>query len=154
MKKLLYTFLAVSLIFSACEEDTPAPSANNGSNSTGTISNVVGIWHFLGRYDALGNLNSMTPAEATCILQGTITLDSLGNGVWTEYYLSNSGTGPCLSQSQVFSFNYISSTTLEFIMASSCGNPTVTLPIPTQFQIPSCNGDNGTLDGGYLLFEL
>ena len=31
MKKLLYTLLAVSLIFSACEEDTPLPAANNNS---------------------------------------------------------------------------------------------------------------------------
>ena len=31
MKKLLYTFLAVSIIFSACEEDTTLPAANNNS---------------------------------------------------------------------------------------------------------------------------
>ena len=33
MKKLLYTLLAVSLIFSACEEDTPLPAANNNANN-------------------------------------------------------------------------------------------------------------------------
>ena len=34
MKKLLYTLLAVSLIFSACEEDTPLPAANNNNNNS------------------------------------------------------------------------------------------------------------------------
>jgi len=33
MKKLLYLFLAVSIIFSACEDDTSAPSVNNNSNN-------------------------------------------------------------------------------------------------------------------------
>ena len=41
MKKLLYTFLAVSLIFSACEEDTPLPAANNNANNNNSI---VGNW--------------------------------------------------------------------------------------------------------------
>ena len=36
MKKLLYTLLAVSIIFSACEEDTPLPAANNNNNSINT----------------------------------------------------------------------------------------------------------------------
>ena len=34
MKKLLYTLLAVSIIFSACEEDTPLPAANNNNNNS------------------------------------------------------------------------------------------------------------------------
>ena len=33
MKKLLYTLLAVSIIFSACEEDTSLPAANNNTNN-------------------------------------------------------------------------------------------------------------------------
>ena len=33
MKKLLYTLLAVSLIFSACEEDTPLPASNNNNSA-------------------------------------------------------------------------------------------------------------------------
>ena len=32
MKKL-FTFLAMSIIFSACEEDTPLPAPNNNNNS-------------------------------------------------------------------------------------------------------------------------
>ena len=34
MKKLLYTLLAVSIIFSACEEDTPLPAPNNNNNNS------------------------------------------------------------------------------------------------------------------------
>jgi len=148
MKRILI-LLCLPLLFTTCKKEE---DSNNPSNSTtGTISDVVGIWHFLGRYDALGNLEYI---PGSCELKGTITLDALGDGVWTEHYLSNNGTGPCLSQSQVFSFNYINSTTLQFIVPSSCGNPTVTLPTSTQFQIPSCNGSNGTWSGGYSLFEL
>jgi hypothetical protein len=33
MKKLLYTFLAVSIIFSACEEEDAAPANTNNNNS-------------------------------------------------------------------------------------------------------------------------
>ena len=156
MKKLLYTFIAVSLIFSACEEDTPLPAANNnGNNSTGTIADVVGVWDFKGYYDSLGNFESFnSTTEENCKLQGSITLQSNGNATWTDYYLDDGISGPCLSQTNAFAFTYINSTTLQFTIPSSCGSPTITLPIPTQFKIPSCNGDTGALDGGYLLFEL
>ena len=40
MKKLLYTLLAVSLIFSACEEDTPLPAPNNNNNSALAIGDT------------------------------------------------------------------------------------------------------------------
>jgi hypothetical protein len=33
MKKLLYTLLAVTIIFSACEEDTPLPAPNNNNSA-------------------------------------------------------------------------------------------------------------------------
>ena len=36
MKKLLYTFLAVSIIFSACEEEDTTPT--NTGNNTGTTA--------------------------------------------------------------------------------------------------------------------
>ena len=156
MKKLLYTFIAVSLIFSGCEEDTPLPAANNnGNNSTGTIADVVGVWDFKGYYDSSGNFESFnSTTEENCELQGSITLQSDGNATFTQYYLDDEISGPCLSQTLPFTFTYINSTTLQFAIPSSCGNPTITLPIPTQFKIPSCNADTGTLDGGYLLFEL
>tara|TARA_B100000795_G_C22618485_1_gene367903 strand:- start:199 stop:768 length:570 start_codon:yes stop_codon:yes gene_type:complete len=34
MKKLLYTLLAVSLVFSACEEEVVAPNTNNNNNNS------------------------------------------------------------------------------------------------------------------------
>ena len=40
MKKLLYTLLAVSLIFSACEEEDAAPNTNNNSNSALSIGDT------------------------------------------------------------------------------------------------------------------
>ena len=44
MKKLLYTFLAVSIIFSACEEDTPLPAPNTNNNSNNTNLSI-GDYH-------------------------------------------------------------------------------------------------------------
>ena len=49
MKKLLYTFLAVSIIFSACEEDTPLQALGNNNPFAGNWSGVYsggesGIW--------------------------------------------------------------------------------------------------------------
>ena len=156
MKKLIYTFLAVSTIFSACEEDTPLPANNNnGYNSTGTISDVVGIWQFIGYYDALGNFEAFNSIDAqNCILQSSITLQSDGNATWTSYFLQDEISGPCLSQTNAFSFNYINSTILEFIIPQDCGNPTITLLNSSQFRIPICNADNGNWEGDYLLFEL
>jgi len=40
MKKLLYTFLAVSIIFSACKKEDDSP--NNGSNNT--LPSLIGTW--------------------------------------------------------------------------------------------------------------
>ena len=156
MKKLLLILLCLPLLFNSCEEDTPLPATNNnGNNSTGTIADVAGVWDFKGYYDSSGNFESFnSTTEENCKLQGSITLESNGNATWTDYYLDDEISGPCLSQTLAFTFTYINSTTLQFAIPSSCGNPTITLPIPTQFKIPSCNGDTGALDGGYLLFEL
>jgi hypothetical protein len=38
MKKLLYTFLAITLIFSACEEEVVAPSTNNNNNNNSALA--------------------------------------------------------------------------------------------------------------------
>ena len=152
MKKLLYTLLAVSLIFSACEEEDAAPI--NTNNTSGTISDVVGTWEFKGDYDNTGNLYPFYSIDVeNCQLQGTITLEADGDAIWTMHYLEDEISGPCLSESQVFSYNYINGTTLQFIFPSACGNATVTLPTSTQFHVPSCNADNGSYDGGYLLYE-
>ena len=152
MKKLLYTFLAVSIIFSACEEEDTAPNTNN--NTTGTIEDVVGVWLFQGFYDATGNLESFYSIDVeNCQLQTNITLQSDGNAITEWHYLENEVSGPCISSNQAFSFNYINSSTLQFILPTSCGNPTVTLNNPIQFKVPVCNGDNGQWEGDYSLFE-
>ena len=39
MQKLLYTFLALSIIFSACEEEVVEPSTNNNNNNS-----IAGNW--------------------------------------------------------------------------------------------------------------
>ena len=40
MKKLLYTFLVVSIIFTACEEEDAAPNTNNNNNSALAIGDT------------------------------------------------------------------------------------------------------------------
>jgi len=51
MKKLLYIFLSVSIIFSACkkEEEEPANTNNNNSGNNTVVnndpSNLIGEWH-------------------------------------------------------------------------------------------------------------
>ena len=44
MKKLLYTLLAVSIIFSACEEDV-SPNSNNNNNSGNSTNLAIGDSH-------------------------------------------------------------------------------------------------------------
>jgi len=59
MKKLLYTLLAVSIIFSACkkEDEDPANTNNNNSGNNTVVnndpSNLIGEWHseYLSDYD-------------------------------------------------------------------------------------------------------
>ena len=43
MKKLLYTLLAVSLIFSACKKEEEEEPTNNNTNIT--VQNIVGVWN-------------------------------------------------------------------------------------------------------------
>jgi len=49
MKKLLYTLLAVSIIFSACKKEdevTPTNTNNTGNNNTGNnTSSIIGKWN-------------------------------------------------------------------------------------------------------------
>jgi len=53
MKKLLYTFLAASIIFSACEQEDEEPT-NSSSNST----SIVGLWELV-YYEFDGEVQDM-----------------------------------------------------------------------------------------------
>tara|TARA_B000000437_G_C11562289_1_gene271732 strand:+ start:230 stop:700 length:471 start_codon:yes stop_codon:yes gene_type:complete len=155
MKKLLLILLCLPFLFTSCEKEEQDSASSSNNNSTGTIADVVGVWQYKGKYDNSGSLEPFFSTDyENCVLQNTINLDSLGNVIWTSHYLENEVSGPCLSSTLVFTYNYINSTTLEFIFPSICGNPTVILPSSNQFELPTCNGDNGTYDGGYMLYEL
>ena len=45
MKKLLYTFLAVSIIFSACKKEDNSPTYTiDNNNNNNTSASIVGVW--------------------------------------------------------------------------------------------------------------
>ena len=46
MKRLLYTFIALSFIFSSCEKEGESNNSSNNNNSNLTLSNqnIVGVW--------------------------------------------------------------------------------------------------------------
>jgi len=44
MKKLIYTFLAVSIIFSACEKEEESNNSSNNNDTNITVQNIVGVW--------------------------------------------------------------------------------------------------------------
>ena len=157
MKKLLYTLLAVSIIFSACkkEDEEPTNTNNTGNNSSGTIADVVGVWNYVGHYDALGNLyDDWTTVQENCVAQSNLILQSDGNAINQWYYLQYENSGPCIYEDMVFSFEYINSTTLNFLTPNCSGtsNTSVaTIINNTQLSGPTCS--DGVLDGGYILYE-
>jgi len=65
MKKLLYTLLAVSIIFSACKKEDEEPN-NTGNNNTGNnTTSIVGIWDLkYYEYDSY-YINSLNPTDTT-----------------------------------------------------------------------------------------
>ena len=116
-----------------------------------------------GIYDETDNLHPMMNSidVQNCYFQSNITLqsgDTLnlkdGIAIMESYYFENEVSGPCISNSPsgMWSFDYINSSSLEFFLAGTCGNPIVTLNSQTQFKVPICNGDNGTWEG-YSLWE-
>ena len=86
MKKLLYTLLAVSIIFSACEEDTPLPAPNNNNNSALAIgdSHQGGIIFYLdGNGGGLiaASTDQSEPAQWGCY--GTVVSGADGTAIGT-----------------------------------------------------------------------
>ena len=80
MKKLLYILLAVSIIFSACEEDTPLPATNNNANNNNSI---VGNWQL----NQVNEGNGLEPFNEYFVWE----LYSDGTGL---YRYSEDGTPP------------------------------------------------------------
>ena len=80
MKKLLLILPCLPLLFTTCkkeEEVTPTNTNNNGNNSSGTIADVVGVWYYIGHYDALGNLDDYwTTEQENCVAQSNLILQS------------------------------------------------------------------------------
>jgi len=72
MKKLLYTFLAVSITFSACKKEDEEPTNNTNTNS----ASIVGSWNVVGMvYD---------------ITEGVYTSGSYPNGSFTVTEITSS----------------------------------------------------------------
>ena len=44
MKKLLYTLLAVSIIFSACKKEDEETNSSNNNNNNNNSTSIVGVW--------------------------------------------------------------------------------------------------------------
>jgi hypothetical protein len=141
MKKLLYTFLAVSIIFSACEEEDAAPTNtnNNNNNNTGNSSSLVGVWHFQGHYDLSGDLDSsiyFNEEDYACALMGYIEIHENGFGTYVEYGLDNDISGPCnIKEVSEFQYEYVNSSTLEFSFINYPDPVIAELISPTQLQI-------------------
>ena len=97
MKKLLYTFLAISLIFSACEKEE---SSSNNSSATSPFS---GMW--VGTYDG----------DESGTWWGTVSADGAITGVAGPY----TGTGNVENDGEWFFGNVSSGATFDGIANGS-----------------------------------
>jgi len=91
MKKLLYTLLAVSLIFSACKKEEEPNNSSNNSISV-TDQNIVGVWDINSLvYDGINYtavpgfqsaayfINSDNTFSQNVIINGELDIDK---GIW------------------------------------------------------------------------
>ena len=100
MKKLLYTLLAVSIIFSACKEEAAVPTTNNSNSSSGVIGSWTGAFVIpLGTYLPNGDSGtfSLEVEELVpdfCRIEGTITSNAQNEtielGLYNGYIEKNS----------------------------------------------------------------
>jgi len=102
MKKLLYTLLAVSIIFSACEEEEVAPSNTNNNNNNNNPSSIIGYgwgnddlykttdggvtWNFIGDLVSTGNFASGNMNKISFVSEEV--------GIFYGLNSVNSGNGP------------------------------------------------------------
>ena len=70
MKKLIYTLLAVSIIFSACEKEE---ESNSNSNINITVSNMTGIWEATSLFLDGGNASNF--ATILYLLKADMTIE-------------------------------------------------------------------------------
>jgi len=69
MKKLLYTFLAVSLIFSACKKEDDSPNSGSTNN---TSASIIGIWE-MASHTGTYTQGYLDPIQGTEIVTSTET---------------------------------------------------------------------------------
>tara|TARA_B110000240_G_C13218490_1_gene333566 strand:- start:41 stop:619 length:579 start_codon:yes stop_codon:yes gene_type:complete len=112
MKKLLYTFIAVSIIFSACEEDTPLPSTNNNNNNSAL---VIGDFHQGG---IIFWLDETSKYGLVCDIQ------DLGEAQWSDFPYPTEAVGLSIGTGQS-NTNKILDNSFQFgIAAYICVNST------------------------------
>jgi hypothetical protein len=93
MKKLLYTLLAVSIIFSACEEDAPLPAANNNSNNnSNNVTELEGTW--------VGYEGNNSSIEWTFIFNGD-QMDVTPDPLTLEWYLADFSINTLINPKQI-----------------------------------------------------
>ena len=104
MKKLLYTLLAVSIIFSACEEENEEPTntGNNNTNNTGnTTATIIGTWELTNETFTSTN-GYINPTQGTEVITEIETeiwnpadvnqsmyMNFASDGTYTETWYSN-----------------------------------------------------------------
>jgi photosystem II stability/assembly factor-like uncharacterized protein len=103
MKKLLYTFLAVSIIFSACEKEEEEPTNNNSNNNSGNLSNQI-IGYF---GDELGNVYKTDNEGESWIFQGNCHQGNNQGSTWEgDMVFINSTTGFILGENNNISSSH------------------------------------------------
>ncbi len=151
MKVFKNLFFISLLIFTlSCQDEEEINPVNNGN-----INDVAGTWSYLGEYTADGNLiNGIEGSESNiCSSNDYILLQNDENAILTYHFLENEIDGDCISQTLAFQYNYINSSTIQFLnVPSPCGNATVTIS-NNQMKIPICNGDTESFETDYALYQ-
>ena len=124
MKKLLYTLLAVSIIFSSCEEEDSQPNSNNNS-TTSACGNVTMIIDGISRgYSAIPSLcnTSLVSTIGGQISTISLALNSTCNNGGPDYNIIVSTTdGNSLYESSFWDYNCSTSTSSASYLGTGSG---------------------------------